>query len=87
MAGIFLTHEGYELIEHGYRCPEGEADYIAYDPVEECVVLVGGQDEARAKDSFGVVPRGGGRCAQAAPNRPDRLVLPYGQLSRAGHTL
>lgn len=40
VAGIFLTHEGYELIEHGYRCPEGEADYIAYDPVEECVVLV-----------------------------------------------
>lgn len=40
VAGIFLTHAGYEIIEHGYRCPEGEADYIVYDPVEECTVLV-----------------------------------------------
>lgn len=40
LAAVFLVRSGYELIEHSYRCPEGEADYVAYDPVEECVVLV-----------------------------------------------
>lgn len=40
LAGLFLVRNGYELIQHSYRCPEGEADYVAYDQIEECIVLV-----------------------------------------------
>lgn len=40
IAASYLDERGYDILEHSYRCPEGEADLIAYDPVEECVVLV-----------------------------------------------
>ena len=40
LAGAFLISNGYEILEHGYRCREGEADYGAYDPADECIVLV-----------------------------------------------
>lgn len=40
IAASYLDHRGYEVLEQGYRCPEGEADLIAYDPDEDVIVLV-----------------------------------------------
>lgn len=40
VAAALLVDQGLEIIEHGYRCPEGEADLIAYDADSEEVVLV-----------------------------------------------
>ena len=40
IAASYLEERGYEVIEHGYRCPEGEADLIAYDFETDEVVLV-----------------------------------------------
>ena len=35
IAASYLDQRGYEVLEQGYRCPEGEADLIAYDPDED----------------------------------------------------
>lgn len=40
LAASYLSERGYEILEHNYRCPEGEADLIAYDPADEVIVLV-----------------------------------------------
>lgn len=40
IACSYLMVRGYDIIEWGYRCVEGEADIIAYDTVEEAIVLV-----------------------------------------------
>ncbi len=40
LAASYLSKRGYEILEHNYRCPEGEADLIAYDPAAEMIVLV-----------------------------------------------
>ncbi len=40
IAAIYLEKRGYELLERNYRCPEGEADLVAFDPVLAEVVLV-----------------------------------------------
>ena len=40
IAACYLEDRGYEVIEHGYRCSEGEADLIAYDYESNEVVLV-----------------------------------------------
>lgn len=40
IAASYLEDRGYEVIEHGYRCSEGEADLIAYDYDSNEVVLV-----------------------------------------------
>ncbi len=34
IAASYLDQRGYEVLEQGYRCPEGEADLIAYDPTK-----------------------------------------------------
>ena len=40
LAASYLEERGYEVIEHGYRCSEGEADLIAYDFESDEIVLV-----------------------------------------------
>lgn len=40
LAASYLEDRGYEIIERQYRCPEGEADLIAYDLDEDTVVMV-----------------------------------------------
>lgn len=40
IASCYLEERGYDILERNYRCPEGEADLVAYDRVEEQVVLV-----------------------------------------------
>lgn len=40
LAANYLHQCGFDLIEFNYRCPEGEADLIAFDPEMEQVVLV-----------------------------------------------
>lgn len=36
----FLRTCGYEIVERNYRCPEGEADLIAFDPDDDEVVFI-----------------------------------------------
>lgn len=40
LAASYLEEAGYTIVERNYRCPEGEADLIAFDPDEDAVVLV-----------------------------------------------
>lgn len=40
LAISYLEHRGYEVLQHGYRCVEGEADLVAYDRAAEMLVLV-----------------------------------------------
>lgn len=40
LAASYLEQRGYEILERNYRCPEGEADLIAYDGGDDSVVLV-----------------------------------------------
>lgn len=40
LAACYLEERGYDVLEHGYRCPEGEADLIAFDNATEEIVLV-----------------------------------------------
>lgn len=40
IAACYLEHRGYDILERGYRCPEGEADLIVYDPADDMIALV-----------------------------------------------
>lgn len=40
IAACMLVDDGLEIIEHSYRCREGEADLVAFDRGAEEVVLV-----------------------------------------------
>lgn len=40
LAARYLESRGYEIVERNYRCCEGEADLVVYDPSSEEVVLV-----------------------------------------------
>ena len=40
LAITYIEEIGYSILEHHYRCPEGEADIIAFDENDDCVVLV-----------------------------------------------
>lgn len=40
LASTYLEELGYEILEHNYRCSEGEADLIAYDHAADEVVLI-----------------------------------------------
>ncbi|QWT17042.1 YraN family protein [Collinsella sp. zg1085] len=40
IAAAHLISQGMEIIERNYRCSEGEADIVAFDPADELVVLV-----------------------------------------------
>lgn len=35
----YFEERGYVLLEHGYRCPEGEADLVLFDEVDDLVVM------------------------------------------------
>ncbi|MDO4436659.1 MAG: YraN family protein [Coriobacteriaceae bacterium] len=39
-AAHYLTDRGYEIIDRNYRCCEGEADLVAFDPDSDEVVLI-----------------------------------------------
>lgn len=56
---IAVTHLesiGYEIVERNYRCPEGEADIVAYDPAAECIVMVEVKTRRRERFDDGVYP-------------------------------
>lgn len=40
LAADHLEGKGYEIVARKYRCREGEADIVAYDPGSDVVVLV-----------------------------------------------
>lgn len=40
LAASYLEDRGLDVLEHGYRCREGEADLVAYDQDRDEVVLV-----------------------------------------------
>lgn len=40
LAARYLEQRGYDIIDRNYRCPEGEADLVAYDQDDDEVVLV-----------------------------------------------
>lgn len=40
IAACYLMERGYDVLERNYRCHEGEADLIAYDPRADAIVLV-----------------------------------------------
>ena len=35
----YFDERGYVLLEHGYRCPEGEADLVLLDELDDLVVM------------------------------------------------
>ena len=35
----YFEERGYVLLEHGYRCPEGEADLVLLDEIDDLVVM------------------------------------------------
>lgn len=36
----YLEERGYRVLEHSYRCPEGEADLVCFDESDDSVVMV-----------------------------------------------
>lgn len=36
----YFEERGYRLLEHGYRCAEGEADLVLFDELDDLVVMV-----------------------------------------------
>ena len=54
LASSYLIERGWDVLEHNYRCPEGEADVIAYDPSDDAVVLV--EVKTRRVRSMSVMP-------------------------------
>lgn len=53
IAASYLEERGYDILEHGYRCSEGEADLIAYDFESNEIVLVEVKSRrARARDDL-----------------------------------
>ncbi len=53
LAASYLEERGYDILEHGYRCSEGEADLIAYDFESNEIVLVEVKSRrARARDDL-----------------------------------
>lgn len=40
LAARYLEQRGYDIIDRNYRCPEGEADLVAYDQDDDGIVLV-----------------------------------------------
>ena len=40
LAAWYLDERGYTIVERNYRCPEGEADIVAFDVDSEEIVLV-----------------------------------------------
>ncbi|AEB06992.1 Uncharacterized protein family UPF0102 [Coriobacterium glomerans PW2] len=52
----YLEERGYEILERGYRCREGEADLIARDAVEDEIVLVEVKTRRRGRADATICP-------------------------------
>lgn len=60
----YFRERGYTLLEHGYRCVEGEADLVLYDDLDDLVVMaevktrrVGQNDTSRVFPEEAVTPK------------------------------
>lgn len=60
----YFEERGYALLEHGYRCPEGEADLVLFDELDDLVVMaevktrrVGVSDTTRVFPEEAVTPK------------------------------
>lgn len=51
-----LERLGYEIVQRNYRCREGEADIVAYDPGADAVVLVEVKTRRAPANSRGLYP-------------------------------
>lgn len=56
LAARYLEQRGYEVVERNYRCAEGEADLVVYDPDDDGVVLVEVKTRRSARDGFDAYP-------------------------------
>ena len=56
LAADYLFRHGFDIVEFNYRCPEGEADLIAFDPDTEQIVLVEVKTRRREERSDVVYP-------------------------------
>lgn len=56
LAARYLEQRGYDVVERNYRCPEGEADLVAYDPEGDEVVLVEVKTRRTARAGGDVFP-------------------------------
>lgn len=56
LAARYLEQRGYEVVERNYRCPEGEADLVAYDAEDDEVVLVEVKTRRSSRDGTEVFP-------------------------------
>ncbi len=56
LAARYLEQRGYDIIDRNYRCPEGEADLVAYDQDDDEVVLVEVKTRRSRSERFGAYP-------------------------------
>ncbi len=52
MAAEYLSASGWPILERNWRCREGEADIIAYDPTADALVVV--EVKTRAGTGYGM---------------------------------
>ena len=52
----YLADRGYEILDHHYRCPAGEADIVAYDMTEDQVVMIEVKTRRAARGSGELYP-------------------------------
>ena len=70
MAAEYLSASGWPILERNWRCREGEADIIAYDPTADALVVVevktrAGRSVRLRVDAIGFVLR---------PGRPAEMI-------------
>lgn len=56
LALSYLEYRGYEVLQHGYRCIEGEADLVAYDRAADMLVLIEVKSRRARKDDEDLFP-------------------------------
>lgn len=56
LATWYLRERGYAIIERNYRCPEGEADIVAFDEESSEIVLVEVKTRRHRRDCTGTYP-------------------------------
>lgn len=56
IARLYLEERGYRILHTNYRCPEGEADLVAFDEDASAVVLVEVKTRRASGASEGVFP-------------------------------
>ncbi len=75
LALAYLDHRGYEVLQHGYRCVEGEADFVAYDHAAEMLVLVEVKSRRARSDDDDLYPEEAVNAAKR--NRYRRIASCY----------